>query len=214
VVDSPLGPLFELPHAPHYLWLVGLLLAVPAIVISAIGLVRGRLPVALSVSGVILIPIFAYVIGALSVAQESKSVEFCGSCHQPMSPLVASLDQDNGSLASVHWRRGAVSHADACYQCHSGYGIWGTVNAKFAGVRHMIHTVTGHYSFPLEARAFDIASCLGCHAEAVAFRAQEAHRDPELQRQLLAGELSCAGTCHAEAHPADALQGVRAEAAR
>ncbi len=214
MVDPPLGPLFELPHAPHYLWLLGLAFAVPAIVISAIGLVRGRLPATLSVPGVILIPIFAYVIGAFFVAEESKNVAFCGSCHQPMSPLVASLDQDNGSLASVHWRSGAVAHQDACFQCHSGYGIWGTMNAKFAGVRHMVHTVTGDYTFPLEARGFDISSCLSCHAESVPFRAQEAHRDPELQRQLLAGELGCAGTCHPDAHPADALRGAGAESAK
>ena len=213
-MDTTLGPLFELPHAPHYLWLVGLAFAVPAIAIAAVGLVRGRLPAGLGLPSAILVPVFAYVIGALFVAERSKSVEFCGSCHEPMSPVVASLDQDNGSLASTHWRSGAVSHEDACFQCHSGYGIWGTVNAKFAGVRHMVHTVTGDYTYPLKARGFDISSCLGCHAEAVPFRAQEAHRDPELQRQLLSGELGCAGACHSDAHPADALLGAGAGAAR
>ena len=207
-----LGALFVLPATPTYLWLVGIAIALPAIVIATMGLVRGRLPAVLSVPGVILIPVFAYLIGALVVMEESKRVTFCGSCHEPMHPLVASLDQDNGSLASLHWRIGAVSHEEACFQCHSGYGIWGTLNAKIAGLRHMLHTVTGNYEYPLAAKRFDISSCLGCHAEAVGFRAQEAHRDLDLQKQLLAGEIGCAGTCHPDAHPADALHGARAAA--
>jgi hypothetical protein len=166
------------------------------------------------VSGAILIPVFAYVIGSIFLLEESKSVDFCGSCHETMGPVVASLGEDNGSLASIHWRNGRVSHADACFRCHSGYGIWGSAAAKLAGVTHMIHTVTGDYALPLEARGFDINSCLGCHAEAVPFRAQEAHRDPELQRQLLAGELGCTGMCHPDPHPADALRGAREVAAR
>jgi nitrate/TMAO reductase-like tetraheme cytochrome c subunit len=211
---DPTGPLFHLPDSPAYLWLVGLVFAIPAIAIAVIGLVRGRLPAALGLTGAILVPVFAYVVGGFFVLEKSKSVRFCGSCHETMSPLVASLPEDNGSLASIHWQSGAVSHADACFQCHSGYGIWGTVDAKFAGVRHMILTVTGGYKYPLHARSFDIASCLGCHAEAVPFRAQPAHQAPEVQQQLLAGELSCAGTCHPDAHPADALMGASARATR
>ena len=209
-----LGPLFVHPNAPQYLWLVGIAAVVPAVVIAMIGLIRARLPAALSVPGVILIPIFAYLIGSLVLLEESKSVAFCGSCHEPMAPLVASLDQDNGSLASIHWRRGAVSHVDACFQCHSGYGVWGTLDAKLAGFSHMIHTVTGHYEYPLKARRFDINSCLGCHAESIPFRAQEAHHDRELQAQLLAGTIGCVGTCHPDAHPAQALTGATPGAAR
>jgi len=100
-VSPPPGPLFVLPHAPHYLWLVGLAVATPAIVLAVIGLVRGRLPVALAVPRVMLTPVFAYVIGSLFVFEKSKNVAFCSSCHQTMSPLVASLNQDNG-CARVH----------------------------------------------------------------------------------------------------------------
>ena len=214
MTGDDLGPLFVLPSAPHYLWLFGIAAAIPAITIAAIGVIRGRLPAALSVPGVILIPIFAYLIGGLVMLEESKSVAFCGSCHEPMGPLVASLQQDNGSLASIHWRKGAVSHGDACFQCHSGYGIWGSVGAKIAGITHMVHTVIGYNKYPLQARGFDINSCLACHAEAVSFRAQEAHRDRELQQQLLAGTIGCVGACHPDAHPADALMGATRGAAR
>lgn len=214
MTGQDLGPLFVQPSAPHFLWLVGIAAAVPAVAIAAIGLMRGRLPTALSVPGVILISILAYVIGGLVMLEQSKSVVFCGSCHEPMGPLLASLDQDNGSLASIHWRKGAVSHSDACFQCHSGYGIWGTLDAKIAGLGHMVRTVTGRYEYPLRVKRFDINSCLGCHAEGVAFRAQEAHHDPDLQQQLLAGKIGCVGACHPDAHPAEALMGARPGAAR
>jgi hypothetical protein len=125
-----------------------------------------------------------------------------------MSPLVASLAEDNGTIASTHWRSGAVSHVDACYQCHSGYGIWGTVDAKMAGVMHMVRTVTGNYALPIQAHSFDNGACLGCHAQAVPFREVEEHRDPEVQQDLLSGTSSCAGECHEDAHPESALWGV------
>ncbi|HTQ46041.1 MAG TPA: hypothetical protein VMI75_24970 [Polyangiaceae bacterium] len=209
-----LGPLFVLPSAPHYLWIAGVAAALPAVAIAAIGLVRGRLPKTLGAAGLVLVAIVAYLVGAIVLLEESKSVAFCGSCHEPMAPLVASLGEDNGSLASIHWRKGAVSHVDACFQCHSGYGIWGTLGAKFAGVRHMLHTVTGHYQYPLAARAFDNSSCLGCHAESAPFRAQAAHHDPDLQQLLVTSQMGCVGTCHPDAHPAAALLGARAGGAR
>ena len=141
----------------------------------------------------------------------SKEVEFCGSCHETMSPLVEAMRHDGDSLAAVHYRGGAVSHREACYECHSGYGLYGDMGAKLAGVRHMLRAATGQYTFPLELHgSFDLDSCLECHATAEPFRAVEVHRDPDLQQQLVGGELGCTGLCHAEAHPDWALQGASA----
>jgi nitrate/TMAO reductase-like tetraheme cytochrome c subunit len=142
----------------------------------------------------------------LLILEHSKEVPFCGSCHV-MTPIVASLGGTEG-LAASHFRRGAVSHDEACYVCHSGYGIWGTVDAKLAGIRHMLHTVTGHYEVPIRHRGpFDIDSCLNCHARAEAFRTIEAHRDPDLQKALVTREMGCTGICHEAAHPDAALMG-------
>ena len=205
--EADLGPLFELPADPHYLWIVGMAVAVVAIAVLVVGFVRGRLSRVL-LAPALLLPAVAYGIGYLFTLEESKQVEFCGSCHTTMSPLVTALDEDNDSLASVHWQRGAVSHANACYQCHSGYGIWGDVDAKLAGVMHMVRTVTGTYEFPITAKNFNVDSCRGCHARAVGFRDVEEHRDPDIQRELLTGESGCAGDCHELAHPESALWGV------
>jgi hypothetical protein len=204
-----LGPLFQRPADPHYLWILGAALALGCIFAAVVGLIRGRASLAGAATGLIALPAFSYVIGSLFLMEESKRVEFCGSCHQPMAPIVAALSTDTESLASIHWREGAVDHQAACYQCHSGYGIWGAVGAKRAGMTHMLHTITGNYEFPLEKKGlFDVNSCLGCHAEAEPFRVVEDHQDADLQGAMLTGELGCTGDCHPAAHPESALNGV------
>jgi nitrate/TMAO reductase-like tetraheme cytochrome c subunit len=209
VEAQDLGPLFAHPTEATYLWMVAIAIAVPTMAIAAWGLIRGRLGTTLAVNGLIVLPAFAFLVGNLVVMEESKSVEFCGSCHETMGPITESAFEDNGSLASIHFRAGAVQSTTGCFQCHSGYGMWGGVDAKIAGVNHMVHTVTGRYEYPLVMRApFNIGSCLECHAESPKFREQVAHQDEAIQTALLSGEMSCAGMCHAVAHPEDALMGA------
>jgi cytochrome c nitrite reductase small subunit len=207
-----LGPLFQHPEEPHYLWIAVVLLAIPSIAVALWGITRGHLAQSTATIGLVVLPAVAFLLGNVVVMQESTQAEFCGSCHVTMSPIVEGLATDNGSLASQHFRSGAVPSGTACYTCHSGYGIWGGVDAKMAGVIHMLHTVTGRYEYPLRMHApFDISSCLGCHAESTKFRAQPAHHDEDIQRMLVSGEMGCAGSCHAPAHPDDVLMGVNAE---
>ncbi len=205
-----LGPLFVYPQSTSAVWILIALVAIATIGLASIALTRGRMPAALGSSGLLLLPGFGYVLGDLHLLEESKRVEFCGSCHATMSPLVDSLSMELDNLASFHYRRGAVPAANACYQCHSGYGIWGTVPAKVAGIRHMARTLTGTYEYPLRSHAFDIRSCLDCHAEAEPFRRVYSHRSESVQEALLSGKISCAGVCHPAAHPPEALGGAEA----
>jgi hypothetical protein len=205
---AALGPLFEGPGSAGIEWsaVVPILIAIPAIGFLLVGLVRGRLPTAFAAAGVFL-PVAAYAVASLYVLEGSRQTSFCGSCHV-MTPLLASVRGNDGSLAATHFARGLVPHEQACYTCHSGYGIWGGVDAKIAGVMHMVRTVTGRYRLPLETHGpFDIDSCLACHAHVPAFRAVADHQNPEVQKQLLSHEMSCTGICHPEAHPASALNG-------
>ncbi len=207
---TPDGPLFNWPPAPHavsWIEILPLLAALPAVVLLVRGVARGQLPRPAAAAGIVFFPVVAYMLGFLLLMERSKQVSFCGSCHV-MTPILESLGRDDGNLASVHYTHGRVSHEEACFVCHSGYGIWGTVGAKMAGVRHMIHTVTGHYERPIALNGpFDIDSCLSCHARADSFRKVEAHQDRQLQESLAAREMSCTGTCHPAAHPAEALAG-------
>ena len=209
-----LGPLFVRPADPHYLWILGAALVAGCVFAACVGLVRGRASLAAAAVGLIVFPVFSYVIGYLFLLEETKTVEFCGSCHETMSPIVAAIQTDTESLSAIHWRKGAVDHTKACYQCHSGYGIWGAVGAKRAGINHMLRTIARDYEFPLQPRGpFDVNSCLGCHAEGEPFRIVEDHLDRELQDAMLTGEIGCTGDCHPAAHPESALNGVEAAAA-
>jgi len=207
--DQVLGPLFQHPETVGHLWILVVVVAAASAALAALGLVRGRLSLGLGVSGLVLLPVAAFMLGNVVLMNRSKGTQFCASCHSIMSPVVKSVLTRQDSLAGVHWKAGAVSHSDGCYECHSGYGLWGGFHAKASGIRHMWHAATRTYKFPLHIYgSFDISSCLACHAESARFRAVKAHQDMGIQKALLSGEMSCAGLCHLPAHPADALNGV------
>lgn len=203
------SPLFAGPpgaHAVHWIAVLAAVVGIAAAILLIWAFIRGRLPPSYTAAAVLL-PVSAYALSMLHMLEGSKQVTFCGSCHV-MTPLLKSLRENDGSLASTHYARGLIRQDEACFTCHSGYGIWGGVDAKMAGVMHMVHTITGHYALPLQHNGpFDIDSCLGCHSSTQTFRAVEAHQDVDLQKQLLARELSCTGICHPAAHPETALMG-------
>lgn len=209
-----LGPLFAHPYEPDRFWILILIISVPTIAACLYVIVRGRLPRALSSSTLVLLPLVGYLLGNLHLLEESKRVEFCGSCHEAMSPLLETMRHDDTTLAGWHYQRGAVSHETACYTCHSGYGLAGDMRAKISGMEHMLHSALGHQEFPLALRRpYDIDACLDCHAEARPFRAVEAHRDPGLQEALIGRQMGCTGACHVAAHPETARNGAAAYAA-
>jgi hypothetical protein len=206
---NELGPLYAPLDGASYLWMLIVAFAIPTIGLCLYTLVRGRLPTVLSTSGLVLLPVFAYVLGNLHVLDESKSVEFCGSCHLTMPPLVESMKSDGSGLAASHYRKGAVSHKNACYVCHSGYGLLGDIDAKLAGINHMIQTIRRSDRFPLKMRStFDIQSCLDCHMESEPFQSVKGHMTRGIQNRLMTGEIGCTGACHEPAHPPAALNGT------
>ena len=206
-----LGPLFVHPYQPDQFWILILIVSLPAIAASLYVLIRGQLPAALSSSLMILLPLVAYLLGDIHLMDESKRVNYCGSCHEAMSPMFETMHNDDSTLAGFHYKRGAISHQTACYSCHSGYGLSGDMTAKLAGMRHMLQTALGSEDYPLRLRRpFDIDSCLDCHAEAKPFRAIEDHRELDIQEALLAREMGCAGESHETAHPEEARHGAAA----
>ncbi len=207
--SSPPGPIFVHPQdaTEPIFWLIPAVIAVVGIGVCVVGLVRGRLPERWSAAALVSLPVTAFVLASLVLMERSKATEFCASCHV-MTPVLASVYEENGSLASIHVRRGAVRTGTSCYGCHSGYGIWGDAGAKMSGVQHMVHTVMGSYELPLKLYgSYDINGCLQCHAESASFRGVEVHSSEGIAEALLAREMSCTGMCHPAAHPPEALSG-------
>ena len=85
-----------------------------------------------------------------------ESPSFCGqTCHEPMRPQFTA------------WQN--TPHAEvACVSCHVGEGARALVRSKLAGVRQLMHVVTGHYPRPIPASAADLRpareTCGTCHA--------------------------------------------------
>ena len=198
-----LGPLFIPPgDATEAIPAVlPLLLALGAIAACVWLLVRGKAGESMMVASIATVPILAFALSDAVLIERSMRTEFCVTCHLMEPLLETARPEDPASLASIHISRGAVSDSQACFTCHSGYGLHGEFDAKLAGVRHMILTVLDTHSQPLAIHGtFDIDSCRNCHAASVRFRSVEAHQVQEIQDALLAGEMSCTGMCHPAAH--------------
>jgi cytochrome c nitrite reductase small subunit len=183
--------------------LLGALLTIGiAVVLLSLLRYRGRLAgrgswLAL-VTGVGVVPLASIAIGSLLVFARAERVEFCGSCHLAMKPYVDDmLDPASDSLAALHFRNRYIPR-DQCYSCHSSFGLFGTVQAKVAGIIDVHRYYTRSFRPPLAMREpYPDTDCLKCHAGAVrwetAHAALRSGGDEDLPRCM---------SCHASEHPA------------
>lgn len=96
--------------------------------------------------------------GDLQLLRFSESVEFCGTeCHE-MRPYFEDY-RGNDSLAARH-RPVNVT----CYECHSGEGPAGFIQAKRQGAHEVTAHFTGDYERPIEAE-YNTTFCLKCHEQ-------------------------------------------------
>ena len=57
-----------------------------------------------------------------------------------------------------------------CYECHSDYGLAGTISARLSGVVHVLRYTTGRYMLPIKiAKPYPNSGCLECHGESQRF---------------------------------------------
>jgi hypothetical protein len=77
--------------------------------------------------------------------------------------------------------------------------MFGTVEAKMAGMIDVYKYYTRTYTFPIEMRSpYPNNDCLKCHADAEKWKAQASHA--EFSDSILSGETSCM-QCHAGNNP-------------
>lgn len=138
---------------------------------------------------------FAYTYGMSA----SEKVEACASCHV-MKPWVDDLRNPKSStLAAVHFKNRYIQESH-CYTCHSDYGMWGTMNAKWDGLGHIARYSTGIYELPIKiAKPYPNWRCLNCHATSQKFLDPAKHPKEDMP-DLLSGKTSCID-CHGPAHP-------------
>ena len=139
--------------------------------------------------------------GNLLVFERAEKVEFCASCHLTMQVYVDDMvDPESESLAAVHYKNRYIP-SKQCYDCHTSYGMFGTVEAKMAGTIDTYKYYTGIYTFPIKMRhPYSNGDCLKCHAESVKWKGQEMH--VENREGLFADEMSCLECHDPMGHPA------------
>lgn len=178
--------------------------------LAMIAVLLRRPDVAASASGMVfafftffLLPGVALLGGAVQHYEQAKTTEFCVSCHVNR-PYEESLYIDDGRfLPAAHFQNRRVPAERACFACHSDYTMFGDVDDKIRGVRHVWHNVLGTWSKPVALyEPYENTACLACHAGARSYEEHPEHR-PYL-RELLAGSKSCV-MCHNLMHEVDKL---------
>ncbi len=206
---SGAGPTTDFQFDPVEFWAARILTWVAIFTLGVIGYTlirahRGRLTgptgKALLLSGVVLLPSFSVGTGMLLVFARAENVEFCGSCHRAMGGFVADMENPAGSgLAAVHFANRYIPNHQ-CYQCHTSYGLFGTMEAKIHGVGQVLRYYSDSFEPPVTMwRPYPNADCLKCHAGSRKWLAEPAHTDETMKEDLFQDLVSCT-ECHEAGH--------------
>lgn len=182
--------------------------AVPAIILLSIiliGLLLLRPTLTAAQGGKILafiaffiLPIVTTVLGASIHLGNSTSTQFCLSCHV-MEVYGKSLYIDDPTyIPAAHFQNNRIPKEQACFTCHTDYTMFGDVNAKVRGLKHLYvyYFKTAPTKLALY-EPFKNRECLHCHATARSYEETTPHK--EMKEQLAGNGMSCL-TCHNKIH--------------
>ena len=125
---------------------------------------------------------------------QAKTTSFCLSCHV-IQPYGESLYIDHPRfLPAAHYQNKLIPADKACYTCHTSYTMFGDVDDKVRGVRHVWHSVMGTASDPVKLyKPYENRTCLECHEGARSYEENTVHAP--FRTELMAGTKSCL-MCH------------------
>jgi hypothetical protein len=129
-----------------------------------------------------------------------------------MQPFGQSLRIDDPSyIPARHYQNHLVPADHACYTCHTHYSMFGGVQAKLHGLKHLWVQYLGTIPAPKDIKLYDPYQnneCLHCHLGARRFEEASAHRKaPELLAEVKAGRKSCmSSNCHEFIHDVGSLK--------
>lgn len=151
----------------------------------------------------LIFPALAGGLGATAHLEHSKTTGFCLSCHV-MEDYGKSLRVDDRSLVpAMHFQNNLVPRDKACFTCHTDYTMFGDVNAKLRGLKHVYAYYIGKPSQPIKLYTpYNNRECLHCHQGARSFEESEAHtKDPQAMARMRLNQLGCTTTgCHNNTH--------------
>ena len=145
-------------------------------------------------------PVAMTTAGAFRHLDQSKSTDFCLSCHEMQPYFDGFLAEPSAreSLSAVHFQNRTIPRDEACYTCHTTYAMFGDIKAKMAGVQHLWVHYFGRIPDELELyQPYSNRECFHCHAEARSNESVSLHQG--ISEQLASDETSCM-QCHRPAH--------------
>ena len=171
--------------------LIGLLLIRPSITAAQGGKI-------LAFITFFILPLVATVLGTSIHLEQSKSTQFCLSCHVMEAHGKSLYIDDPSYLPAAHFQNNRIPKEQACFTCHTDYTLFGDVNGKIRGLQHVYVYYFGTVPDKLALyEPFRNRECLHCHANARSFEETSPHK--EMREQLAANEMSCL-TCHNKVH--------------
>ncbi len=172
--------------------------ALIGLVVERPKLLDGRPGKALAFLALCLLPMAALGLGAYSHLESSKRTEFCLSCHV-MEPYGESLWVDDAeALPASHFQNRRIDRDTACFTCHTSYAMFGDVEAKIKGLKHLWVYYAGTIPEKIELyEPYLNRECLHCHSGARAYEENEMHAD--IRAELVDGSTSCL-ECHSTGH--------------
>jgi cytochrome c-type protein NapC len=179
-------------------FLAGVVVVRPAITVTRAGKI-------LAFGVLFFLPLFCLAVGTENEMERSKTTSFCLSCHL-MELYGRSLYVDDPShLAAAHFQNHRVPPDEACYTCHTNYAMFGGINAKIGGLRHLYIYYLGKAPNPADIKLYEPYNnreCLHCHAGARSFEEGAVHTaDPALLPSIKANKTSCLSSgCHQVVH--------------
>jgi cytochrome c-type protein NapC len=177
-------------------------------------LTRARDGRILALLALFFVPSLAIWAGASNHMERAKTTDFCLSCHTMDAHGRSLYIDDKSFLPASHFQNNRVPRDRACYTCHTDYTMFGGLNSKWRGLRHVYVQYLGTIPKPEEIELyepFNNRECLHCHAGARSFVDATPHnKKPELLGQVTRNEVSCmAGKCHDIVHDVESLPDVK-----
>jgi cytochrome c-type protein NapC len=153
-----------------------------------------------------LLPSLAGYGGFSAHLERSKGTEFCLSCHVMEDYGRSLLVDDSSHIPAVHFQNNLVPREAACYTCHTDYTLYGGINSKLRGLRHIYVQYLGSIPQKVELYSpFHNRECLHCHAGARSFEENPMHSlDSDTMNSIRSNDLSCTG-CHDLIHDVEGL---------
>lgn len=193
--------------------LAGVTAALAALVAIRPDITRVRSGKIFAFGALFLLPALLLAAGYSTQMERAQTTAFCLSCHVMTDYGRTLLIDDPGYLPAVHFQNNRVPRDRACYTCHTDYTMFGGVNSKIRGLRHLYVQYLGTVPAPAQIKLYEPYNnreCLHCHAGARTFEEATPHnRAPEQLPDMKANRLSCSSSnCHDIVHDVGSLNDV------